>query len=147
MASLLDQPEEHCELFPHKVCHHKTILVPRLKPAHECTVVPTEICHVKHINARLERVPFKSLWCQDNEEEVETFEDLKPTVEELPGYEPEKSTEIPGYEYPTPSNPLQPPTTTISTTEEDNSFPPDLFELPEVDIDVPVTQEVVTRPP
>ena len=74
----MDQPEEQCELSPQKTCRHKTTLVPRLKPENECTIVPKEICNIKYVNTRIERVPFKSLWCQDQDEElIEVFEDEK----------------------------------------------------------------------
>merc|ERR1712106_1229474 len=93
-ASVMDQPEEHCDLFPQKTCRHKTTLVPRLKPEPECTIVPKEICNIKYVNTRIERVPFKSLWCQDEEETIEVFEDEKSNAEPLPGYQPEEEIEV-----------------------------------------------------
>merc|ERR1711892_1274154 len=148
-ASVMDQPEEHCDLSPQKTCRHKTTLVPRLKPEPECTIVPKEICNIKYVNTRIERVPFKSLWCQDEEEDIETFEDKKSNSEPLPGNEPEQETELPslpGYDSPVPSNPLEPPSriiTPVAVITEDVSFLPD---VPELAIDVLETQEPITRP-
>jgi len=42
-ASVIEQPEELCDLSPQKTCRHKTTLVPRLKPSQECTIVPKEV--------------------------------------------------------------------------------------------------------
>jgi hypothetical protein len=52
VTSIVEQPEEHCDLSPQKSCHHKTTLVPRLEPVPECTLVPREICNVKFVNTR-----------------------------------------------------------------------------------------------
>merc|ERR1719435_608303 len=94
-APVMDKPEEHCDLSPQKTCRHKTTLVPRLKPAKECTVVPKEVCHLKHKNTRVEQVPFKSLWCQDDPvlREPEVFTDTKGEPSELPSYQ--ITTEVP----------------------------------------------------
>merc|ERR1711892_918659 len=149
-ASVMDQPEEQCELSPQKTCRHKTTLVPRLKPENECTIVPREICNIKYVNTRVERVLYKSLWCQDEEETIEVFEDEKSNAEPLPGYQPEQ----PGYDYPVPINPLQPPAPSKSLPPtvaiiEDFTFPPDILppvEVPDVAIDVPAAPEPITRP-
>ena len=64
-VSVIDQPEEHCDLVPNSVCRHKTKLVPRLRP--ECVLVPQQVCDIKHVNTRLERVPsVTTLRCQDD---------------------------------------------------------------------------------
>ena len=52
MWSVVDQPEEHCDLVPQSVCRHKTTLVPRLRPQPECVEVPQQICDIKHVNPR-----------------------------------------------------------------------------------------------
>merc|ERR1711892_1540406 len=191
-ASVMDQPEEQCELSPQKTCRHKTTLVPRLKPENECTIVPREICNIKYVNTRVERVPYKSLWCQDEEEPIEVFEDEKSNAEPLPGYQPEEEIEVfedeksdaeplpdygaeeemeifedekanadlfpgyeseqPGYDYPVPMEPLQPPSQFLPPTLaiiEDFTFPPDILppvEVPDVAIDVPAAPEPITRP-
>ena len=73
-VSVIDQPEEHCDLVPNSVCRHKTKLVPRLRPKPECVLVPQQVCDIKHVNTRLERVPYTTLWCQDDED-IETWSD------------------------------------------------------------------------
>jgi len=124
-ASLMDQPEEHCDLFPQKTCQHKTSLVPRLKPESQCTIVPKEVCNIKYVNIRVEKVPFKTLWCTE-EEDIETFEDFKPVPDVLPGYE----------------NP-----TTDTSPEKEDIFPSSFSDMPENDIDLPDSQVAVIRPP
>merc|ERR1712066_373291 len=44
IASLVDVPEEQCDLNPQKTCRLQTKLVPQLAPEHECTIVPKETC-------------------------------------------------------------------------------------------------------
>ena len=47
VTSLVDHPEEVCDLNPQKTCRFVTKLVPKLKPTHECTIVPKETCILK----------------------------------------------------------------------------------------------------
>ena len=109
VVSLVDQPEEHCDLVPHKTCRHKTTLIPRLRPEPECTQVPQEVCDIKYVNVRTEKVPYKTLWCYDQEEEIVTEIDVKgaPVTE--------------GYYYPEPEIPF---TTPPRTTTELSSYQP-----------------------
>ena len=122
---MIDQPEEHCDLSPNNVCRHKTTLVPRLRPEPECVLVPQQVCHIKHINARVESVPFTTLWCQDEEE-------LEAGADSL-AQPPLAVTEPPvtqGYSYDVPANPLVlPPRTTTS--------------LPVVEYDEAATEELI----
>jgi len=155
-ASLVDQPEEHCDLTPQKSCRHKTSLIPRLKAVPECTLVPREVCHVKYVNSRIETVPFTSLWCQDEPQppqpEVET--DLLTdsfTEPPLTGYNPNPPsppdviyddlvTEPPqldgyGYNYQVPENQLNPPrptTTQLPIEDIDLADPLPILRPPEV---------------
>merc|ERR1711945_59101 len=50
IASLVDVPEEVCDLNPQKTCRFITKLVPKLSPEHECTIVPKETCILKFIS-------------------------------------------------------------------------------------------------
>ena len=102
--SIVDQPEEHCDLTPQKTCRHKTTLVPKLQPSHECTTVPREVCNIKYVNSRIEKVPFKSLWCQDEGIEVKT-DLLSDGV-----FPPDEPESLDGYQYAKPENPLVPTT-------------------------------------
>ena len=65
VLSLLDIPEEICDLNPQKTCKFVTRLVPKLKPEHECTVIPREVCNLKFTNPEQVDQPLKTKWCQD----------------------------------------------------------------------------------
>ena len=47
IVSLVDVPEEVCDLNPQKTCRYVTKLVPSLSPEHQCTIVPKETCILK----------------------------------------------------------------------------------------------------
>ena len=63
--TLIDVPEEVCDLNPQKTCRFTTKLVPRLKPKHECTIIPQEICNLRFTSPRKESKPLRSEWCLD----------------------------------------------------------------------------------
>ena len=65
ITSLVDVPEEVCDLNPQKICKLETKLVPRLKPEHQCTIVPQETCHLKFSPARQVPKPLQTRWCLD----------------------------------------------------------------------------------
>merc|ERR1711936_1453801 len=65
LTSLVDVPEEHCDLNPQKICKFVTKLVPKLAPKHECTIVPKETCILKFTTPRQEDVPLQTRWCLD----------------------------------------------------------------------------------
>merc|ERR1712066_588799 len=65
LTSLVDVPEEVCDLNPQKVCKFVTKLVPRLSPEHECTIVPKETCILKFTAPTQEEVPLQTRWCLD----------------------------------------------------------------------------------
>merc|ERR1712037_952067 len=65
LTSLVDVPEEVCDLNPQKVCKFVTKLVPRLSPEHECTIVPTETCILKFTSPRPVDKPLLTKWCLD----------------------------------------------------------------------------------
>ena len=65
VTSLLDVPEEVCDLNPQKTCRLQTKLVPSLKPEHECTITPQEICNLKFSNPEQVEQPLQTRWCQD----------------------------------------------------------------------------------
>ena len=106
-------------MTPQKTCRHKTTLVPKLQPSHECTNVPREVCSIKYVNTRVEKVPFKSLWCQD-ESEVETETDVLSEGIELPK-EPDV---LDGYVYEVPETPLQSYRPTVTDPAEAFTPPP-----------------------
>jgi len=65
IASLVDVPEEVCDLNPQKTCRFVTKLVPRLSPEHECTIVPKETCVLKFTQPRQVPKPLLTKWCLD----------------------------------------------------------------------------------
>merc|ERR1712038_643372 len=77
VTSLLDVPEEVCDLNPQKTCRLQTRLVPSLKPEHECTIIPQEICNLKFTNPEQVDQPLKTKWCLDPSEPApgETYDE------------------------------------------------------------------------
>ena len=65
ITSLIDVPEEVCDLNPQKTCRFQTKLVPKLKPAHECTIIPREVCNLKFTQPQEVEKPLKTKWCLD----------------------------------------------------------------------------------
>merc|ERR1712038_491165 len=65
ITSLVDVPEEVCDLNPQKICKFQTKLVPKLKPAHECTIIPREVCNLKFTQPQQVDKPLKTRWCLD----------------------------------------------------------------------------------
>jgi len=65
ITSLVDVPEEVCDLNPQKTCRFVTKLVPRLSPKHECTIVPKETCILKFTQPQQVEKPLQTRWCLD----------------------------------------------------------------------------------
>ena len=65
VVSLVDVPEEVCDLNPQQSCRLETKLVPRLSPKHECTIVPKETCLLKFSQPRQVSKPLLTKWCLD----------------------------------------------------------------------------------
>jgi len=65
IASLVDVPEEVCDLNPQKTCRFITRLVPKLKPEHQCTIVPKETCTLKFTQPQQVDKPLLTKWCLD----------------------------------------------------------------------------------
>jgi len=65
ITSLVDVPEEICDLNPQKTCRFITKLVPKLAPKHECTIVPREVCQLKFSQPRQVPKPLMTRWCLD----------------------------------------------------------------------------------
>jgi len=64
-ASVVDVPEEMCDLNPQKTCRFVTKLVPKLSPKHECTIVPRETCILKFSQPKQVPKPLQTRWCLD----------------------------------------------------------------------------------
>merc|ERR1711936_617261 len=65
LTSLVDVPEEVCDLNPQKTCRFITKLVPQLKPIHQCTIVPQEVCQMKFSSPQQIKKPMITKWCLD----------------------------------------------------------------------------------
>jgi len=65
LTSLVDVPEEVCDLNPQKTCRMVTKLVPKLSPVHQCTIVPKETCSLKFSKPKQVLKPLKTRWCLD----------------------------------------------------------------------------------
>ena len=65
LTSLVDVPEEVCDLNPQKTCRFVTKLVPSLSPKHECTIVPQETCNLRFTQPRQVPKPLQTRWCLD----------------------------------------------------------------------------------
>lgn len=63
--SLVEIPEETCDIVPMKTCKLVTKLVPSLKPQEECVSVPHEVCSLVFSQPRKIMVPLKTEWCLD----------------------------------------------------------------------------------
>ena len=65
LTSLVDVPEEVCDLNPQKTCRFVTKLVPSLSPQHQCTIVPKETCVLKFSTPKQVPKPLQTRWCLD----------------------------------------------------------------------------------
>merc|ERR1711936_200368 len=65
LASVVDVPEEVCDLNPQKTCRYVTKLVPSLSPEHQCTIVPKETCILKFTQPEQVPQPLLTKWCLD----------------------------------------------------------------------------------
>merc|ERR1711874_326369 len=65
IASLVDTPEEVCDLSPQKTCRFVTKLVPKLSPVHECTIVPKETCILRFTPPHQVEQDLPTRWCLD----------------------------------------------------------------------------------
>ena len=66
--TLVDVPEETCDLNPQKTCRLVTKLVPSLRPKQECTTVPQETCSLKFTQPQRKEKPLRTEWCLEAEE-------------------------------------------------------------------------------
>ena len=77
VTSVVDKPEEVCDINPEKVCRVTNKLVPTLIPQEECSMVPKETCHLSFSNAAPSKKMQLTKWCLDKSKDFAIKEDLK----------------------------------------------------------------------
>ena len=103
IASLVDVPEEVCDLNPQKVCKFVTKLVPKLKPEHQCTIVPKETCTLKFTQPKQVPKPLLTKWCLDptpaaSGESYDEENAAAPVIESASEARPQATNEQPSYQ-------------------------------------------------
>jgi len=88
ITSLVDVPEETCDLNPQKICKFETKLVPKLSPKHECTLVPKETCILKFSTPKQVETPLLTRWCLDPTPAApgDSYEESQALAEPLDSY-------------------------------------------------------------
>ena len=121
VISLIDVPEEVCDLNPQKTCKFQTKLVPKLKPEHECTIIPQEVCNLKFSNPEQIDAPLKTKWCQDPAPPTpgETYSEAEAAAPPLADYGNSQAALPP------------PPPQHFSSSNAPQSFSPQSFSFPE----------------
>jgi len=66
ITTVVEVPEEVCDLNPRKICKNITKLVPRLKPSRECSIIPQETCSVVFSAPHKVSKPLLTKWCLDD---------------------------------------------------------------------------------
>ena len=68
MTSVVDIPEEVCDLNPEKTCRLTTRLVPKLSPVQEYSTIPRETCQITFSKPEIVRKAIMIKWCLEVEE-------------------------------------------------------------------------------
>ena len=88
--TLVDVPEETCDLNPQKSCRLVTRLVPSLRPKLECTVVPQDNCNLKFTSPKQTSKPLRTEWCLDQRQEEEVKQGKLQNPSSLDGRTPRR---------------------------------------------------------
>ena len=93
IATVIEVPEEVCDLNPQKTCRFVTKLVPTLKPSPQCTIIPQEICTLKSTASRKIKKPLLTKWCLDDSpvSKGNSYEEVDVSSQEVP---PEESRSL-----------------------------------------------------
>ena len=77
VTSVVDVPEEVCDINPLKTCREATKLVPKLEPSQECTVVPKERCELKFSKPNTSKKFLVTKWCRNLSHSNTSILDMK----------------------------------------------------------------------
>lgn len=69
VASVVEIPEEVCDINPEKICRFSTKLVPSLSPENQCTIVPKETCQLSFSSPTPSKKTLLTKWCLDEPEQ------------------------------------------------------------------------------
>ena len=135
LTSLVDVPQEVCDLNPQKTCRFTTKLVPKLKPEHECTIVPKETCVLKFTTPREVRKPLLTKWCLDPQEPPPGE-----SYEEENAFAPVLTSGSAPQSYGVPPPPPPPSPTTDFSAPTSNFPPPESYGAPTSDYPAPAPE-------
>jgi len=69
--TVMDTPEESCDLTPIKTCHKVTKLAPVLTPKKECTIVPHEVCTAGNDDTlAIVDKTVDTIWCKEADKDT-----------------------------------------------------------------------------
>ena len=71
VASVVQVPEELCDINPRKICKVVSRLVPKLQAVPECVSIPRETCSVSFGTPQRLKKPFRSRYCIDSSEDIQ----------------------------------------------------------------------------
>ena len=129
--TVIDVPEEVCDLNPQKTCRTQTRLVPQLKPEHECTTIPQEVCQLKFGPAETIDKPLMTKWCIDPAAEVvpgETYDESDAAAPPVTDYGSE-SIATPQNDSPPPPPPPSGVVTRAFLFANEHSHPSQLYSI------------------
>ena len=85
VTSVVDIPEEVCDINPEKICRFTTKLVPRLIPQNQCTIVPKETCQLSFSRPTPTKKTLLTKWCLDESDPAEYEGNNNDTTNSLDG--------------------------------------------------------------
>ena len=78
ITSVVEVPEEVCNINPLKTCRDATKLVPKLEPTKECTIVPMEKCELKFSKPNTSQKYLVTKWCRETLQAKNSSLDSRP---------------------------------------------------------------------
>jgi len=148
--TLVDVPEETCDLNPQKTCRMMTKLVPSLKPKQECTTVPKETCQLKFTQPQITKKPLRTEWCLEDEPEAPqpSYGSPQPSYDApQPSYDaPQPSYDAPEPSYGSPEPDNTPPYQSYGSPEPRYESPQPSYSSPQPSYDSPLPSYSLPQP-